>query len=116
MHPIPQPRTAQSSHSTARPLQLGDLPGTSCPTCAHSTCRTHRAQSLPRLGGHRAEFSAEHHNAAVLQARHRGLIIFFGESTQSYWVASAAGLTEARTWDDLLAHLWERTSRTQPPA
>lgn len=77
----------------------------------HSTCRTHRAQTLPRLGGHRSEFSAEHHKAALLQARYRGPIIFFGESTQSYWVASAAGLAEARTWDGLLAHLWARTSQ-----
>ena len=116
MHPIPQPRTAQPAHSTARPLQLGDLSGTACPACAHSTCRTHRAQSLPRLGGHRSEFSTEHHNAAVLQARNRGLIVFFGEATQSYWVASAVGLTEARTWDELLALLWALTSRTQPHA
>ncbi|GHD15886.1 hypothetical protein GCM10007147_03780 [Nocardiopsis kunsanensis] len=111
MHPIPQPRTAQPAHAAPRPAQPGDLPGTSCPTCAHSTCRTHRAQSLPRLGGHRAEFSTEHTRAAMLQARHRGLIIFFGEATQSYWVASAAGLAEARTWDGLLAHLWARTSQ-----
>lgn len=111
MHPIPRPRTAQS----ARPIQPGDLSGTACPECAHSTCRTHRAQSLPRLGGHRSEFSAEHSKAAALQARHRGLIIFFGESTQSYWIASTAGLTEARTWDGLLALLWARTSRAQSP-
>ncbi|WP_017578219.1 hypothetical protein [Nocardiopsis kunsanensis] len=104
MHPIPHPRTAQS----ARTMQPGSLPGTACPACAHATCRTHRAQTLPRLGGHRSEFSAEHHKAALLQAQYRGLIIFFGEATQSYWIATPAGLTEERTWDDLLAHLWAR--------
>ena len=107
MHAIPAPRTAHPNRMN------GTLSGTSCPTCAHRTCRTHRAQSLPRLGGHRSEFVAEHHGAAALQARHPGLVIFFGESTQSYWIATPAGLTEARTWDELLALLWSRPNRGQ---
>jgi hypothetical protein len=49
---------------------------------------------LPRLGGHRSEFAREHTRAAALQARHPHLLIWFGESTMSYWVASPVGLTE----------------------
>ncbi|MEU3016271.1 MULTISPECIES: hypothetical protein [unclassified Nocardiopsis] len=82
--------------------------GAACPSCEHRSCRSCRAQHLPRLGGHRAEFTAEHARAALLQQRHRDLVIYFGESTQSYWVASATGLHEAGDWDHLLAHLWGR--------
>jgi hypothetical protein len=47
------------------------------------------------LGGHRAEYAREHLRAASAQARNPDLVIWFGESTHSYWVASSAGLTEA---------------------
>ncbi|ASU59148.1 hypothetical protein [Nocardiopsis dassonvillei] len=36
----------------------------------------------------------EHISTAALQGRHSHLIIWFGESTMSYWVASPTGLTE----------------------
>jgi muconolactone delta-isomerase len=40
------------------------------------------------------EFAREHTRAAALQARHRHLVIWFGEETGSYWVASSTGLVE----------------------
>lgn len=104
MNPIPMPRASQENR----------VIGATCPACAHRSCRACRAQGLPRLGGHRAEFSAEHTRAALLQQRYRNLIIYFGESTQSYWVASSGGLYEAGDWDNLLAHLWARDQVRRP--
>lgn len=54
------------------------------------------------LGGQRCEFAREHLIAAEVQADNQHLLLWFGESTQSYWVASAEGLREARTVGDLL--------------
>ena len=51
-----------------------------------------QARQLPRLGGHRAEFAHEHAQAAAVQVRHRDLTIWWGESTQSFWIAGPAGL------------------------
>lgn len=104
MNPIPMPRTSQENR----------VAGATCPSCEHRSCRTCRAQSLPRLGGHRAEFSTEHTRAALLQREYRNLIIYFGEATQSYWVASSKGLYEAGDWDGLLAHLWARDQLRRP--
>ncbi|SIO90761.1 hypothetical protein BQ8420_28315 [Nocardiopsis sp. JB363] len=57
----------------------------------------------------------EHQQAVTLQARHRGLLVWWGEATQSFWVASATGMYEAKTYDDLLAHLWAQSqSRLLP--
>ncbi|MFL1446647.1 hypothetical protein, partial [Nocardiopsis protaetiae] len=88
-HTIPRPRP---------PLEpLAKRPGARgphCPACEHPSCRRFRARDLPLLGGHRAEFLREHRHAATLQARYPHLVIWFGEATGSYWVASAAGLTE----------------------
>ncbi len=78
-----------------------------------------RAQRLPHLGGHRAEFIREHAQAAVLQARHRHLIIYFGEATQSFWAVTSTGLLEAPNVDALLLALWPQPRRTldaDPPA
>ena len=54
------------------------------------------------MGGHRAEFTREHTRAAALQKGNPHLVIWFGEATGSYWVASRRGLIEARTADELL--------------
>ncbi|MCK9869489.1 hypothetical protein MRI28_07455 [Nocardiopsis dassonvillei] len=40
------------------------------------------------------QFASEHTRAAALQDRHPHPVIWFGESTMSYWVASPTGLTE----------------------
>jgi hypothetical protein len=89
------------------------LIGPTCPSCDHPSCRTRRAQRLPRLGGHRAEFAVEHVQAAAVQARHRGLVIWWGEATQSFWIATPAGLAEAADVDALLLLL---RSQTDPSA
>ncbi|MFE1397236.1 hypothetical protein ACFW53_04770 [Nocardiopsis dassonvillei] len=96
-HPIPVPRPASDPlHRPLPPLpRRGPLIGPFCPACEHPSCRRRRAARLPRLGGHRSEFAREHTRAAALQARHPHLVIWFGEATLSYWVASPAGLTEA---------------------
>ncbi|WP_033304219.1 hypothetical protein [Nocardiopsis alkaliphila] len=121
-HPIPAPRRPVDTRPaptgtvfTPAPPRPVVTSGPACVSCTHRTCRAQRARTLPRLGGHRAEFALEHHQAATLQARHRGLITWFGEATQSFWVASATGMYEAKTYDDLLAHLWARSqSRLRP--
>ena len=122
-HPIPAPRRpvdTRPTHSTGTtftpaPPRPAPNTGPACASCTHRSCRTQRARALPRLGGHRAEFALEHQQAAALQARHRGLITWFGEATQSFWVASPTGMYEAKTYDDLLAHLWAQSqSRLLP--
>src|SRR5699024_12349669 len=55
----------------------------------------------------------EHHQAAQVQARNRHLLIWFGEATQSFWVAGPACLEEAHDLDTLLLKLWPHTN---PPA
>jgi hypothetical protein len=93
------------------------LIGPTCPSCDHPSCRTRRAQRLPRLGGHRAEFAVEHAQAAAIQARNRHLVIWWGEATQSFWIATPAGLTEAADVDALLLALRPHgTLDTDPPA
>ncbi|WP_309232685.1 MULTISPECIES: hypothetical protein [Nocardiopsis] len=47
------------------------------------------------MGGHRAEYAREHLRAASAQAHNPRLVIWFGEATHSYWVATPAGLTES---------------------
>ncbi|MDA2806627.1 hypothetical protein O4U47_19110 [Nocardiopsis sp. LSu2-4] len=83
--------------------------GPSCPSCAHRSCRALRARDLPRLGGHRSEYAAEHARAAAVQARHPHLIIYFGEHTHSYWAATPSGLIEAPDTDALLLALFRAT-------
>ncbi|GAA1106427.1 hypothetical protein [Nocardiopsis metallicus] len=112
-HPIPESRRPLDSRPN-NPYRPPAVPGPACASCAHRTCRSCRAQTLPRLGGHRAEFALEHHKAARLQARHPHQIVWFGESTQSFWVASRNCLYEAKDWDDLLAHLWAHTQVNHP--
>ncbi|WP_241474729.1 hypothetical protein [Nocardiopsis xinjiangensis] len=62
--------------------------------CTHTSCRRRRAQELPRLGGRLAEYAREHSEAAAAQRRHPNVIVWFGESTGSFWVASSTGLAE----------------------
>ncbi len=76
-----------------------------CPECAHPECRTQRAAHQSRVRGHTAEFTAEHRKAAAVQASHTGIVVWFGESTQSYWAATPTGLTEASDSDTLLVVL-----------
>lgn len=95
-HPIPRPRT--SSDPLFRPLpplpRRSPQVGPFCPSCAHPSCRTLRAQRLPLVGGHRSEYRREHAFAAAFQAKHPHLVVWFGEATGSYWVASSTGLAE----------------------
>jgi hypothetical protein len=95
-NPIPGPRTSSEPlYRTCPPLpRRNPLVGPYCSACEHPSCRRRRAERLPRLGGHRSEFAREHARAAAVQDRHRNLVIWFGEQTLSYWVASADGLTE----------------------
>ncbi|WP_017581834.1 hypothetical protein [Nocardiopsis valliformis] len=79
------------------------------PPCTHPSCRERRAERLPRLGGHRSEYASEHTQAARIQARYRRLVIWWGESTRSFWVANPAGLEEATDIDALLVLLWPHT-------
>ncbi|GAB3698422.1 hypothetical protein GCM10028793_23070 [Nocardiopsis oceani] len=75
------------------------------PSREHPSCRRRRAQRLPRLGGHLAEYRNEHAYAADVQAQNPQLIVWFGEQTGSFWVASSSGLAEvpdAATLDRLL--------------
>ncbi|WP_435112772.1 hypothetical protein [Nocardiopsis synnemataformans] len=102
-NPIPSPRRSEDVRPISRPLpRRTPLVGPACLTCDHPSCRTRRAQQLPRLGGHRAEFAREHAQAAAVQARHRDLTIWWGEATQSFWIAGPSGLTEAADIDALL--------------
>ncbi|WP_028648802.1 hypothetical protein [Nocardiopsis sp. CNT312] len=113
-HPIPQPRRSDDFRPLPGLPRRRPLVGPACPMCDHQTCRSCRAQTLPRLGGHRAEFALEHQRAARIQARYPRQIVWFGESTQSFWAASRGGLYEARSWDDLLAHLWAQDRAGHP--
>ncbi|WP_116246656.1 hypothetical protein [Nocardiopsis sp. FIRDI 009] len=95
-HRIPSPRPSSDPlHHASPPLpRRPPLIGPSCPSYAHPSCRRRRAERSPRLGGHRAEFAPEHALAAAVQDRHPHLIIWYGEETGSYWVASSSGLAE----------------------
>lgn len=110
-HPIPSPRPSSDPlYRTHRsPFHRRPLTGPVCPACEHPSCRDRRAQHLPRLGGHRSEYAREHAQAAQIQARHRHLLIYFGEATQSFWIATPSGLIEARDVDTLLLKLWPHT-------
>ncbi|MDE3723531.1 hypothetical protein PWG71_19245 [Nocardiopsis sp. N85] len=113
-HPIPRPRP--SSDPLFRPLPP-PLPrrrspvGPFCPSCAHPSCRTLRAQHLPLIGGHRSEYRREHTLAAAFQTEHSHLVVWFGEATGSYWAASSTGLAEVldlrtltRVLEPMMAH------------
>lgn len=121
-NPIPSPRPSEDVRPISPPLpRRAPLVGPVCPACEHPSCRTRRAQQLPRLGGHRSEFAREHAQAAAVQARHRDLTIWWGEATQSFWIASPAGLTEAADIDALLLFLRphgtpQAAPDTDPPA
>lgn len=111
-HPIPAPRPSSDSvdPSYRTPPRRGPLTGPHCTTCEHPSCRRRRAQHLPRLGGHLAEYRSEHVLAAAVQARNPHLIIWYGERTGSYWVASSTGLAEvpdSETLDRLFPSLLE---------
>nr|WP_184288499.1 hypothetical protein [Nocardiopsis algeriensis] len=108
-NPIPAPRPAVDPRP--EPTQLPwrrPLPGPVCPVCGHPSCRRRRAQQLPRLGGHRAEYAREHAQAAALQRQYRHLIVYYGEATQSFWAITSTGLVEGRDIDALLLALWPR--------
>ncbi|WP_431868903.1 hypothetical protein [Nocardiopsis eucommiae] len=106
-HPIPAPR---QPYTPGTLLRHTSMTGPACASCAHRSCRDRRAEHLPRLGGHLAEYRTEHDLAASLQARNPHLIIWYGERTGSYWIANPTGLTEvpdAPTLTRLLPHLVE---------
>ncbi|NKY97003.1 hypothetical protein [Nocardiopsis alborubida] len=136
-HPIPSPRRSDDVRPMPRPIPLlprrTPLIGPACPVCEHPSCRVRRAQRLPRLGGHRSEFarpspsttlngrlrrsfSAAHAQAAAIQARHRHLIVYYGEATQSFWAVTPTGLLEAANADALLLALWPHNAPFMPPA
>ncbi|WP_026127667.1 hypothetical protein [Nocardiopsis lucentensis] len=95
-HRIPSPRPSSDPlHRSRPPLpRRHPLIGPACPACSHPSCRRRRAERSPRLGGHRAEFAPEHALAATVQDRHPHLVVWYGEETGSYWVASSTGLAE----------------------
>ncbi|NYH55736.1 hypothetical protein HNR06_005325 [Nocardiopsis arvandica] len=103
-HPIPDPRPSSDPlYRNPPPLpRRGPLIGPFCPSCEHPSCRRLRAARLPRLGGQRSEYQREHARAAAIQRHNPHLLIWFGEATLSYWVASPGGLTEARDSGELL--------------
>ncbi|MFC9086334.1 hypothetical protein [Nocardiopsis dassonvillei] len=116
-NPIPSPRRPDDFRPFPMLPRRTPLIGPTCPSCDHPSCRTRRAQRLPRLGGHRAEFAREHAKAAAAQARNRHLVIWWGEATQSFWIATPAGLTEAADIDALLLTLRPHgTLDSDPPA
>ena len=103
-HPIPAPRPARDPLYRTRPglPRRGPLIGPVCPSCTHPSCRRIRAEELPILGGHKAEYRDEHAFAASVQARNRHLIIWYGERTGSFWVASSTGLAEVPDGETLI--------------
>ncbi|ASU59901.1 hypothetical protein [Nocardiopsis dassonvillei] len=119
-NPIPSPRRSDGVRPMPRlfpPLpRRTPLVGPVCPRCEHPSCRVRRAQRLPRLGGHRSEFSREHAQAAAIQKRHRHLIVYYGEATQSFWAVTPTGLLEAANADALLLALWPHNAPFMPPA
>jgi hypothetical protein len=96
------PGPARFSYPAGR---SGQTIGPVCVGCAHPTCRTIRAQALPRLGGHRSE-SREHAQAAAIQARTPHTVVWWGEATQSFWAVVDCALHEAADVDALLLALW----------
>ncbi|WP_306370772.1 hypothetical protein [Nocardiopsis sp. CC223A] len=114
-HPIPRPRRSDDDRrAPLLPLpRRRPLIGPVCPACEHPSCRARRAQRLPRLGGHRTEFAPEHARAAAVQARHPGLIVYYGEATQSFWAVTPTGLLEAPDTDALLLALWQHTRASE---
>nr|WP_117198695.1 hypothetical protein [Nocardiopsis sp. TNDT3] len=119
-NPIPSPRRSDGVRPMPRPIpslpRRTPLVGPVCPHCEHPSCRVRRAQRLPRLGGHRSEFSREHAQAAAIQKRYRHLIVYYGEATQSFWAVTPAGLLEAANADALLLALWPHNAPFMPPA
>lgn len=115
-NPIPLPRRSDDARPVLPLPRRTPLIGPVCPLCDHPSCRVRRAQRLPRLGGHRAEFAHEHAQATEVQARHRHLIVYFGEATQSFWAVTPTGLEEAPDIDALLLLIWPHTdpSATRP--
>lgn len=111
-NPTPSPRPSSDPLHRSLPHRR-PLVGPACTVCGHPSCRRRRAQRLPRLGGHRSEYSREHAQAAQFQRQHRHLIIWWGENTQSFWIATPTGLEEAPDVDALLLKLWPHTD---PPA
>ncbi|WP_049576375.1 hypothetical protein [Nocardiopsis sp. SBT366] len=109
-NPIPSPRSSSDPLCRRLPSRHS-LIGPVCVVCEHPSCRERRAQRLPRLGGHRSEYAREHAQAARIQARNRHVIIWFGEATRSFWIATSAGLEEAPDIDALLLKLWPHTVR-----
>ncbi|WP_148046407.1 hypothetical protein [Halostreptopolyspora alba] len=102
--------------SSAGTTESQDVNTTHCSECAHPECRTRRAFHQPRLCGHTAEFAAEHRTAIAVQTRHPGVVIWFGEATQSYWAAAPGGLIEAADSDTLLLALWRDSHGATPTA
>ena len=95
-HPIPAPRPSSDPLYRSRPglPRRNPIIGPVCPRCAHPSCRRIRAEELPILGGHKAEYRDEHAFASSVQARNHHLLIWYGERTGSFWVASSTGLAE----------------------
>ncbi|GHC86999.1 hypothetical protein GCM10007079_30730 [Nocardiopsis terrae] len=111
-HPTLAPRPSSDPLYQSRLAlpRCNPLVGPYCPSCEHPSCRRRRAERLPRLGGQLAEYRNEHTLAAAVQARNPHLIVWYGERTGSYWVASSTGLAEvpdAQTLDRLLPPVFE---------
>ncbi len=115
-NPIPSPRPSSDPLYRTLPRRQ-PLIGPTCTTCVHPSCRERRAERLPRLGGHRSEYADEHAQAARIQARYRHLVIWWGEATRSFWVATPTGLQEALLWpptEPPTARLWVAQNLGRP--
>lgn len=91
---------------TARTGPLHPFVDLACPTCERSFCRDRSVQHFPCLGGHCSESSREHAQTVRVQALRRRLLAYFGETTQSFWIATASRLVEAHDVDALLLRMW----------
>ncbi|TQN28431.1 hypothetical protein FHX37_3776 [Haloactinospora alba] len=113
------PAAVPAVHTTTEPAPRTLVPrqrsahDSPCVGCDHTTCRQQRSLCQPRLYGRTVEFVAEHRTAAAIQAHHPGVVVWFGEATQSYWAATPAGLISAPDADTLLLALWTHTTPQQ---
>ncbi|MBV2364982.1 hypothetical protein ACFPZ0_10325 [Streptomonospora nanhaiensis] len=64
--------------------------------------------------GHTPRYAQQHAAAQKVQAAHRGLVIWFGESTGHYHLMDSTGLHEYATLDRLLMAAWWRSQRPAP--
>lgn len=113
--PAPPPAPTRRPAPTPPPPRGPAEPAavlSACATCTHPACRARRSASQPRMYGRTSEFTPEHRTAAAIQARHPHAVVWFGESTQSYWSATPTALTEAPDPDTPLLNLWAGSAST----